>query len=83
MTIPQAHRARLYADGLCRSCDLPLLDEEVAADATNCGVCRATRARAKAMKRHPGKSTQAVDAYYAPRGRAARRRADVARPRAR
>ena len=37
----QPHRARLRASGLCRSCEMPLLDEELAADATNCGVCRA------------------------------------------
>ena len=61
------HRARLYADGLCRSCELPLLDEEVAADATNCGVCRAVRARAKAMKRDPETSPQEVNAFYAGR----------------
>ena len=43
--------------------ELPLLDEEVAADATNCGVCRAVRA----MKRTPDKTPQEVNAYYAPR----------------
>lgn len=65
--MPQAHRARLYADGLCRSCELPLLDEELAAGATNCGVCRAVKARARAMKRDPDQSPQAVNAWYAPR----------------
>ena len=63
----QRHRARLYASGLCRSCELPLLDEELAADATSCGVCRAVRARAKAMKRSPEKSPQEVNALYAKR----------------
>ena len=63
----QAHRARLHADGRCRSCEQPLLDEELAADATLCGVCRALRARAKAMKRDPDTSPQAVNAWYAPR----------------
>ena len=61
------HRDRLYESGLCRSCELPLLDEELAADARNCGVCRAVRARAKAMKRSPDKSPQEVNAYYAGR----------------
>ena len=75
--MPQPHRARLHADGLCRSCELPLLDEELAAGAANCGVFRAVRARAKAMKRDPETSPQAVNAYYAPRIAAeqARRRA--------
>ena len=63
----QAHRQRLYADGLCRGCEMSLLDEELAADARDCGVCRAVRARAKAMKRNPEKSPQAVNACYAPR----------------
>ena len=83
--MPQAHRARFYADGLCRSCELQLLDEEGAADATNCGVCRAVRARAKAMKRSPEKSPQEVNAYYAPRIAAeqAKRRAAQGPPPAR
>ena len=47
----QAHRARLYRDGLCRSRELPLLDdEEMAADARYCGVCRAVRARTKSIR---------------------------------
>ena len=61
------HRDRLYGSGLCRSCELPLLDEELAADARSCGVCRTVKARAKAMKRSPDKSPQEVDAYYAGR----------------
>ena len=60
-------RRRLYEDGLCRSCEMPLLDEELAEDAQYCGVCRAVRARRKAMKRSPETSPQEVDAYYAPR----------------
>ena len=64
---PSAHRDRLYGAGLCRSCELPLLPEELAADATSCGVCRAVRARAKAMKRTPEKTPQEVNAYYAER----------------
>ena len=63
----QAHRARLHAAGRCRSCEQPLLDEELAADATLCGVCRALRARAKAMRRDPDTAPQAVNAFYAPR----------------
>lgn len=71
------HRRRLYEHGRCRSCEMPLLDEELAADARSCGVCRAVRARAKAMKRSPEKTPQEVDAFYAPRIAAeqARRRA--------
>ena len=62
-----SHRERLHERGLCRSCELPLLDEELAADARYCGVCRAVRARARAMKRSPETSPQEVNAYYAPR----------------
>lgn len=65
--MPQPHREHLHDAGLCRSCELPLLDEELAAGASNCGVCRAVRARAKAMKRDPDKTPQEVDAYYRPR----------------
>ena len=56
---------------------MPLLDEELAEDARYCGVCRAVRARRKAMKRSPETSPQEVNAYYAPRIAAeqARRRA--------
>ena len=56
---------------------MPLLDEELAADARLCGVCRAVRARKNAMKRSPETSPQEVNAYYAPRIAAeqARRRA--------
>ena len=46
----QAHRARLYRDGLCRSRELPLLGEEMAADTRYCGVCRAVRARTKSIR---------------------------------
>ena len=63
----QAHRRRHYADGLCRGCEMPLLDEELAADATNCGVCRTVRARAKAMKRDPDKTPQEINTIYAER----------------
>ena len=34
----QAQRDRLYEEGLCWGCGLPLLDEERSADAVNCGV---------------------------------------------
>ena len=44
------YRARLYRDGLCRSRELPLLDEEMAADARYCGECRAVRARTKSIR---------------------------------
>ena len=88
-----SHRERLHERGLCRSCEMPLLDEELAADARYCGVCRAVRARARAMKRSPETSPQEVNAYLraphrggagqeARRG-AARGRACFARPRAR
>ena len=32
----QAKREGLYAEGLCRDCEAPLLDEELEADARRC-----------------------------------------------
>ena len=86
--MPQAYRTRLYADGLCRSCELPLLDEEVAADATSCGVCRASvsvaRSRAVSSRTLPYKVQTAHGGQWAPWGRALARarleRSQEARP---
>ena len=73
----QAQRDRLYEEGLCWGCGLALLDEERDADAVNCGVCRAVKARRRWLKRNPGKTPQEADAVYAGRIAAeqARRRA--------
>ena len=63
----QAKREDLYAGGLCRDCEAPLLDEELEADARRCGVCRAVAALRNAKKRDRTRSPQALDALYRPR----------------
>ena len=63
----QAKREDLYAGGLCRDCEAPLLDEELEADARRGGVCRAVAALRNAKKRDRTRSPQALDALYRPR----------------
>ena len=63
----QAKREDLYAEGLCRDCEAPLLDEELEADARRGGVCRAVAALRKAKKRDTARSPQEIDALYRPR----------------
>ena len=52
----QAKREDLYAEGLCRDCEAPLLAEELEADARRCGVCRAVAALRKAKRRDTARS---------------------------
>ena len=59
----QQHKRRMYERALCQSCDAPLLDEEIAADAKRCGVCRALQAQRKAKKRST-RAPQEIAEHY-------------------
>ena len=56
----QAKREDLYAEGLCRDCEAPLLAEELEADARRYGVCRAVAVLRKAKRRDTARSPQEI-----------------------
>ena len=59
----QRRKQILHDQGQCVSCDAPLLDEEIKAGNKLCGVCRATKAQRKAMKRSQ-QSPRDLASYY-------------------
>ena len=60
-------KERACEQGLCTSCEMPLRQAELEADARKCGVCRAVANRRKAMKREVDRSPQEIDASYGKR----------------